>query len=671
MSPRTKAAVELTVDGRRFAAREGETVLDVARREGIDIPALCHQEGMAAWGACRLCMVEVEGLDKLQAACTTWVKDGQVVKTDTKRVRARRESYLKMYLSDHNAYCEAPCSHACPTHIDVPAYMEALAAGDAGGAARIVREELPFPGILGRVCPRYCEPVCRRGDVDDPIAICALHRAAADHSETLLVPGVPTGRRVAVIGAGPAGLAAAWFLTERGHEVTMYDANEEPGGTLRYSIPEFRLPGKVVEKELAPLWDAGVRFVGESELGYEVDPDGLFDAGFDAVIISVGTWEEPKHILPGDEAAQNGMELLKRAREGRAVKFTQKVAVIGDGITAFDVARTARRKGAKEVVVIAQHQAGDIPAGARDLAAALEEGVKVEFGALAKKVKARSGKAQGVECVRAVREKGRTKEVRGSRFEIAATTVVMATGYAPRLGDSADYLSLSDGARLLANYYTGRTPEDGVFAAGDAITGAQSVIHAVAGGKRSALAVDAWLGGEDLDELETLAVYDGLPYLDQLKDAGQLGDVGARLAERSPVWLKMGANAEAAARATMPKVGKAEAALGRRPRGREGLQPRRGPRRGDALPAVRVPQSRRLRPAEARRGVRDHRQRTGREGRPGAPGRGPARAPVHPPRHGPLHRLRALRARVPRRRRPGLLRLHGPGLHDQRRHRLQ
>ncbi len=220
MSPRTKAAVQLTVDGRQLTAREGETVLDVARREGIDIPALCHQEGMAAWGACRLCLVEVEGLDKLQAACTTWVKDGQVVKTDTKRVRARRESYLKMYLSDHNAYCEAPCSHACPTHIDIPAYMAALSSGDAAGAATIVREELPFPGILGRVCPRYCEPVCRRGDVDEPIAICALHRAAADHSQTLLIPGVPTGRRVAVIGAGPAGLAAAWFLARgrpRGH----------------------------------------------------------------------------------------------------------------------------------------------------------------------------------------------------------------------------------------------------------------------------------------------------------------------------------------------------------------------------------------------------------------------------------------------------------------------
>ena len=267
-------------------------------------------------------------------------------------------------------------------------------------------------------------------------------------------------------------------------------------------------------------------------------------------------------------------------REGRAVKFTQKVAVIGDGITAFDVARTARRKGAKEVVVIAQHEADDIPAGARDLAAALEEGVKVEFGALAKKVKAKAGKAQGVECVRVVREKGRRKEVRGSRFEIAATTVVMATGYAPRLGDSADYLPLAD-SRLIANYYTGRTPEEGVFAAGDAITGSQSVIHAVAGGKRSALAVDAWLRGEDLEELEErLAVYNGLPYLDQLKDEEQLGELGARLAERSPGVAQDGRERRGRDSRHHAQGRQAEAPHGHRPRGREGLQPRRRPRGG-------------------------------------------------------------------------------------------
>ena len=238
--------MKLTINGKSCTGQKGETVLDVARRAGIDIPALCQMEGSAPWGACRLCLVEVEGIDKLQAACTTFVAEGLKVKTDSERIRAKRESYLRMYLSDHNAYCEAPCSHACPTHIDIPGYLAALAAGDAAGAASIVRAELPFPGILGRICPRYCEPVCRRGEVDEPIAICALHRALADHGPTPAAhaprPVSSSGKRVAVVGAGPAGLSAAWFLTERGHQVTVYDAEAKAGGLLRYAIPEFRLP---------------------------------------------------------------------------------------------------------------------------------------------------------------------------------------------------------------------------------------------------------------------------------------------------------------------------------------------------------------------------------------------------------------------------------------------
>ncbi len=252
--------VTLTIDGKELRAQAGETVLDVARRARIYIPALCHIADTAAWGACRLCLVEVDGVDKLQAACTTWVAEGMVVRTNTPRVRARRESYLKMYLSDHNAYCEAPCSHACPTHIDIPAYMAALAAGDPDEALSIVLAELPFPGVLGRICPRYCEPVCRRSEVDDAVAICDLHRALGDHAgrgQVRLRPGRPSGRRVAVIGAGPAGLSAAWFLAEKGHQVTIYDEHEEPGGLLRYGIPEFKLPQRVLEDELRPLWEAG------------------------------------------------------------------------------------------------------------------------------------------------------------------------------------------------------------------------------------------------------------------------------------------------------------------------------------------------------------------------------------------------------------------------------
>ena len=564
MSPRTKAAVKLSIDGRKVSAEPGETVLAVARREGIDIPALCHEEGMAAWGACRLCLIEVKGQAKLQAACTTWVSDGMVVKTDTPRIRQKRTSYLKMYLSDHDSYCEAPCTHACPTHIDVPACMAALEDGDAASAAAIVRRDLPFPGILGRICPRYCEPVCRRGEVDEPIAICALHRAAADHSSARLVPGPSSGRRVAVIGAGPAGLTAAWYLVERGHEVTVYDTNEKPGGSLRYSIPEFRLPEKVVDRELGPLWEAGVRFVPDMALGYEVSLEGLLNAGFDAVLVGIGAWQTAKSTIPGSEAVIEGLDLLRAVREGRKVRVTDTVAAIGGGTVALDAARTARRLGARSVTVLAPRDAAHLEAGARDLAAALEEGVRFEFDVAAKRVKTgRAGRPSAVECVRLGRSRGRTREIRDSRFDVPATTVISAVSYVPDLGDADEELGLSAWHTLEADPHTGRTATPGVFAAGDAVTGARSVIHAVAAGKRAALAIDAWLSGTDLEELEgKLAVYAGQPYLEQLADAARLGELGQRLAERSPVWLKMGIAAEPTKRATMPRVGKARRTAG-------------------------------------------------------------------------------------------------------------
>ncbi len=525
--------VKLTIDGMTVAAHSGETVLEIARREGINIPALCHIAETAAWGACRLCMVEVAGVDKLQAACTTWASDGLVVKTDTPHIRARRESYLKMYLSDHNAYCEAPCSHACPTHIDIPAYMAALAAGDAAGAAAIVRAELPFPGILGRICPRYCEPVCRRGDVDEPIAICALHRALADHpagTAAGLHLGTDSGKRVAIVGAGPAGLAAAWFLTQHGHQVTIYDTEPKAGGSLRYTIPEFRLPEKALDAELQPLWDAGVRFVGESEFAGAGDHANLLNAGFDAVVVSTGSGAPDAAVTaagtaqPADNGALSALAFLRSARTGTASKLTGKVVVVGGSQTGLDAARTALRLGATDVTVVTKHDAATLPAGSHELTAATDDGVKFEF-----------------------RDQGST-----DASVPEGTTLIIAKEH------------LAGAARLAdANKYTGRTARKGLFAAGDAVTGAQSAIHAVAGGKRTALAVDAWLRGLDLVALEKqLDAFAALPYLDQIEKTAELGAAGQRLAERAPVWLKMGATAEPAARASMPVAAKASRLAG-------------------------------------------------------------------------------------------------------------
>ena len=518
-------SVSMYINGKWATAELGETVLDVARREGIAIPALCSLEGTAAWGGCRLCLVEVEGVDKLQAACTTWVADGMSVQTDTPRVRARRESYLRMYLSDHNSYCEAPCTHACPTHVDIPGYVAALAAGDAAGAAAIVREELPFPGILGRVCPRYCEPVCRRGDVDEPIAICDLHRAAADHSNAWLTRGASTGKRVAVVGAGPAGLAAAWFLTARGHQVTVYDTEPKPGGALRYLIPEFRLPASVLDAELEPLWEAGARIVGDSKANYDTEPQGLFDAGFDAVILSTGVKAAAKKA--GSKRTLNALDFLRQQRNGRVQKLSGRVVVMGGSITAVDAARTALRSGAEAVTVRSRYSAETIPAGVREVAAAREEGVAFDFGA--------------------------SQEVTSGAPFAGATVIVSLENGDPGV---ATPLTIA-GEHVYPNRFTGRTSYPGLFVAGDALGGTRSAVHAVASGKRAALAVDAQLRGEDLDTLEQmLADYGKLPYLEQLTRGEALGAIAQRLAERDPVWLTMGTGAEPQARAAMPKTSK-------------------------------------------------------------------------------------------------------------------
>ena len=558
MSPTaTDTQVKLTINGTLVSATRGETVLAAARRAGIDIPALCNVEGMAPWGACRLCLIEVEGWPKLQAACTTWVDNGLVVRTETPRVRAKRESYLKMYLSDHDSYCQAPCSTACPTHIDIPAFLERIAQGDLAGASAIVADDLPFPGILGRVCPRYCEPECRRGQVEEPIAICALHRAAGDRSPAGLTPGRSTGKRVAVIGAGPAGLSAAWYLTRAGHAVTIYDRNDKPGGMLRYSIPAFRLPEAVLERELEPLWQAGVRFVDGVGLGSEVTLEGLLEAGMDAVFVGVGAWRGRAPHLVGAKAAHDGLEFLRALRDGRKPRLGKSVAVIGDGPTALDAARSAIRLGARSVTVIARHASDALPAGARDVKAAVDEGVEFLFSTEARKVKAdRAGKATGVECVTVTPgADGKARPARGSSFVVPATSVITAFEYSPDVGDSDEELGFSAWGTLEADPFTGRTKTAGVFAGGDAVSAAKSAIHAVAGGKRAALAIGAWLSGDDLDALEAdLALYAGLPYLEQLHDADKLSDVGRKLIETSPVWLKMGVGAPAAARAKMPAV---------------------------------------------------------------------------------------------------------------------
>lgn len=563
--------VALTIDGRVVLAREGETVLEVAQRENIDIPALCHLPGLPAWGGCRLCLIEVEGMAKLQTACTTWVAAGMVVHTNTQRVRGRRQSYLKMYLSDHNAYCEAPCTYACPLRLDIPALQRHLAEGKPGSATLILEDGLPLTRIVERLCPRYCEVVCRRSQVEEPIAVCAVNRALADHRDEVsecsrsgLVCHPPTGRRVAILGAGPAGLSAAWTLRKLGHQVTVYGSRPQPGGMLLDLVPEFRLPWDVLEGDLGLLWQSGVRYVHSSRLASpEAAPD-LTAAGFDAVVIanadeSVATAQQSNTAT---ESVPDGHMLL-RGQEDQSLPCPLRgtVAVIGEGPAMIDVARAARRRGAESVVLLtnrAPHRTAQL---AYELQQASEEGTTFETVAAVTSVTEREGQYV-VECMRPD----------GTPLVVQATLVLAAREIVPA-APLPTVMPLS--------VLTGRTNQPGIFVALDPIswlqpsgpgplpgepdgearirTTGELVVEAVARGKYVALAVDGWLAGQDLADLEKkLTEHESLPYLEQLSRAEELGPLGSKLARRSPVWLKMGIAAEPKPRVDIPVVPPAE-----------------------------------------------------------------------------------------------------------------
>ncbi len=271
--PQSTPVIRLEVDGRVVEGRAGQTILEVCRDNDIEIPTLCYEPKLPGFGACRMCVVEVEGEATPPISCSRAAEAGMVVQTQTEAVRRLRRTNLELIFSDHNAYCLPPCQNKCPSHIDIPGFLKANAEGQFRESARIFKRTIPFPSILGRVCPAPCEEHCRRDEVDEAIAIRDSHRYAGDQVITAMLqddvdPPVPfemkpkTGKRVAVIGSGPAGASAAYYLLIGGHDVTVFERDELPGGMLRYGIPEYRLPKeRILDPEYESLTRLGGRFV--------------------------------------------------------------------------------------------------------------------------------------------------------------------------------------------------------------------------------------------------------------------------------------------------------------------------------------------------------------------------------------------------------------------------
>ncbi|MBN2489909.1 MAG: FAD-dependent oxidoreductase [Planctomycetes bacterium] len=400
-----------------------------------------------------------------------------------------------------------PCVEACPAEIDVPGYVRLIAQGQPERAHELILERVPFPGVLGRICPHPCEAVCRRGEVNEPVAICALKRYAADRAaEAAPVaprPAPDTGRRVAVVGAGPAGLAAAFYLRKKGHAVTVLEGRDRPGGMLRHGVPGFRLPDDVIDREIDRILALGIELHTAQQLGRDFDLDRLEKDGFDAILLATGLQAARRIPLEGAEldGVLWGLDFLTAAREGRASRLAGRVVVIGGGDVALDVALTALRLGAAAVTVACLEDRHEMPAHPHELARALEEGIELQPAWGPARVRGDGGRVTGIELVRCTSvfdERRRFRPTFGDeRARLEADHVILAVGQAADLAWlEAGQSPAVDAGRIVIDPETAATSRPGVFAAGEGATGPGALIEAIAHAKRAARAIDRHLGGD-------------------------------------------------------------------------------------------------------------------------------------------------------------------------------
>ena len=502
--------VNLTINGKAVQAPEGSTILEAARLADIYIPTLCYDEAVEVYGACGLCVVEAQGIPKLLRSCSAKVSEGMVVNTESERVVQSRKIAMELLMSAHDGDCVAPCQLNCPAKTDCQGYVGLIANGEYDAAIKLIKNKIPLPASIGRVCPHPCEKACRRKNVEEPINIAQLKAFAADmdlKSDSYLPECKPaSGKTVAIIGGGPAGLTAAYYLTIMGHSVTVYDMMDKMGGMLRYGIPQYRLPKEVLDKEIAIIEKAGVKLVNNVKLGKDFTIKSLKEQN-DAVIVAVGAWKSSSMRTPGEdlEGVYGGIDFLRAVIKGNAPEIGEKVAICGGGNTAMDACRTAVRLGAKEVYVIYRRTRNEMPADKLEIDEAEEEGVTYKFLTNPLSFNGENGKLKSVTLqlmeLGEPDASGRRKPVpiEGKTEEIELDSVILAIGQKLVAEDVAE-LTLNNRGNIEADPDFFTTDIEGVFAIGDATNrGASIAIEAIGEADRCARAVDAFLNGQALD----------------------------------------------------------------------------------------------------------------------------------------------------------------------------
>ncbi len=500
--------INMTINGNAVTADPNKTILETVHELKLDkIPTLCYDPKLEPFGSCFLCVVEAAGMSKLLPACATKPWEGMNIQTRSEKVVSARKTCLELLVSNHWAECFGACRLNCPADIDIQGYMSLTYLGKYKDAVSLIKEKNPFPSVCGRVCTRKCELACRRKMIDDAVGIDYLKRFAADKDLEDMWTPVPkprNGKKVAIIGGGPAGLTCAYYLVLEGYEPTVYEALPELGGMLRYGIPEYRLPKAILDKEINWITNLGVGVHTNTRLGKDLTIDNLFEQGFKSVFIGLGA-QLAKTMGIANEQVQNvlgGVDFLRDVTLNQAPKISGRVVVVGGGNTAIDAARTSLRLGASEVIILYRRTRKEMPANELEIVAAEQEGINIKYLAAPVKINSENNRLRSMECIEMELgepdSSGRRRPVekKGSNYTLECNWVISAIGQESDLGGVEggnghhDHeIELSKWHTIIAAEKTFNTSREGVFAGGDVVTGPADAIDAIAAGRLAAFAI--------------------------------------------------------------------------------------------------------------------------------------------------------------------------------------